>query len=226
MKIQSIFNPILFLGIYFLLVFLIKGIFPDPKSFIEVIKNVYSVHGYSLIFFGALLEGLFLIGFYVPGSTVVILGAAFARTGIVSYPLVFLIGTAGLVLSYIINYFLGRYGWYHVLSKIGFKKGIESAKHRLTQNQTKTIALGYFFPGSASFLSLAAGILHIPFKRFLFLSILAQSFWSFLWGNLAYWLGLPFVEFVFKYFFIIFILIAVFWLIRKFIKRKSSPLEP
>lgn len=217
----NLISPFIFLVIYIAFIIFFKIKFPDPQTFIEIVKNLYSTHGYILIFLGAFLEGLFLIGFYVPGSAVVILGAAFSRTGVVSYPLVLLIGTFGLVLGYVCNYVLGRYGWYKILSNMGFKEGIESAKHKLTQHQTKTIILGYFIPSSASFLSLAAGVLHLPFRRFLLLSILAQSIWGLIWGTIAYWLGIPFVDFILKYFFIIFFLILGVWIIKRLIKRKA-----
>ena len=222
MRFRSLLNPFLFLVIYIGFIIFFKSKFPDSQSFIDIVKNLYSTHGYVLIFFGALFEGLFFIGFYVPGSAILILGAAFSRMGIVSYPLVLLIGTLGLVLGYVANYLLGRYGWYKVLSGVGFKKGIESAKHKLVQHQAKTIFLGYFFPNSASFLSLAAGVLHVPFRRFLLLSILAQSIWSFIWGTIAYWFGIPFVEFAFKYFFIILLFILGIWIAKRLIKRKNQ----
>lgn len=222
MKVNSV-SPFIFLAIYITFIIFFKIKFPDPQSFIEIIKNLYSTHGYVLIFLGAFLEGLFPVGFYFPGSAIVILGAAFSRTGIVAYPLVLLIGTSGLVLGYICNYILGRYGLYKVLSGMGFKEGIESAKHKLVQHQTKTIILGYFIPSSASFLSLASGVLHVPFRKFLLLSIFAQSMWGFIWGTIAYWFGIPFVEFVLKYFFIIIFVVLGIWIVRKLLKGKINP---
>lgn len=208
MKGRNLLNLFIVLGFYIGAIVFIKNKFPNTEALIDAVKGLYLTHGYILIFFGAFLEAIFLLGFYVPGSTVVILGAAFAKTGVVSYPLVLLLGTLGLVLGYILNYLLGKYGWYHMLARLGFEKGIDVAKKKLIHSQSKTIILGYFSPSSASFISTAAGVLGIPFRRFLFLSIIAQSFWSFLWGTLAYWLGLPFVEFILKYFIFALLLIV------------------
>ena len=221
MNIRSLFNLLIILGFYIGFIVLIKSKFTNTQDFIEAIKNIYLTKGYVLIFFSALLEAMFIVGFYIPGSAIIILGAVFARTGVISYPLVLLVGTSGLVLGYSINYFLGKYGWYHLLSKLGFEKGIEVAKRKLAQNRIKTLFLGYITPNSASFISTAAGALRMPIKKFIFLSVAAQLFWSFIWGTLAYWFGLPFVEFIIKYSFIALFLLVGIWIVRKMIGEKS-----
>ena len=81
--------------------------------------------------------------------------------------------------------------------------------------------LGYIHPGSASFLSTAAGILKIAFKKFLILSLFAQSLWGILWGSLAYFLGLPMVEFILKYFVFVLPTIIAIWIVRKIIIKNK-----
>lgn len=222
MRRRSLFNLFIFLGFYIAFILFIKSKFPNTQDFIDLIRNIYLTKGYVLIFFAALLEAVFFVGLYIPGSAIIILGAAFSRTGVISYPLVLLVGTSGLVLGYSINYFLGKYGWYQVLSKLGFEKEIEVAKHKLMHNKAKTLFLGYIVPSSASFISTAAGALHVSIGQFIFLSIVAQFFWSFIWGTLAYWFGFPFVEFILKYFFIFVFIVIGFWIIKRIIKAKLS----
>jgi len=211
------------LGITLLLIFyltfflFVRGRIPDAETLLDFIKELYKTYGYYLVFFGALLEGMFLIGLYVPGSTTVLLGASLSKTGVVQYPVVLVLATLGLLISYSINYFLGKYGWHHVLARLGLNKGIDVAKDKLEKHQAKTILLGYFHPGSASFLSTAAGILKVPFKKFLILSILSQSLWAFVWGSFAYFFGLPMVEFLLKYFVFVLPTIIAIWMVRKFI---------
>lgn len=219
-KLPTILGPLLLIALYFSFAFFIRQQFPDPKVFIESIKSFYEVYGYQLIFFGALLEALFLIGLYLPGATVVLLGAALSRSGVVSFPLVFVLGTAGLLIGYTINYVLGRYGWYHVLTFIGLEQGVKEAEKKIERHGIQAIFLGYFFPGGASFLSTAAGILQMPFRTFLFASVVAQGFWGILWGSLAYLFGLPLVEFLLKYFIFVLLGLLVFWIVRKVIIKK------
>ena len=216
-KISKLIGPITLFAFYVLVIFLIRGKFSDTPSFVEGIKNIYLNFGYPIIFFGGMLEAMFLVGFFVPGSIVLLMGASLSRLGIVEYPYVFLLGTSGLVIGYVINYFLGKHGWYHVLAWLGLEKGIGAGKKRLEKNTARTIILGYFFPGGASFISTSAGVLKIKFGKFLLLSILAQSFWSLVWGTLAYFFGLHLVEFVIKYFIFVLLGIGMVWGIKKYL---------
>lgn len=218
-KIFRIMSPIGLFIFYIAVAIFIRSKFSDMPSFIMAIKGVYANVGYPLIFFGAVLESMFLVGLFVPGSVVLLMGAALSRLGIVEYPYVFLLGTSGLILGYTINYFLGKYGWYSLLAWLGLKKGIDSGKKRLEKNTIRTILLGYSFPGSASFISTSAGIIQMNFKKFLVLSILAQSFWSLVWGIIAYFLGIQIVELILKYFIFLLIGIAVLWGFKKFVKK-------
>lgn len=214
-KYKKLLKPLFLLGLYLILLIFISSKIPNPQIFIEKIKELYFVVGYPLIFLSALLEALFLVGFYIPGSTVILLGAAMAKVGVVGYFWVFIFGTLGLMTGYIVNYSLGRHGWYHLLTHLGFKKGVEMAKRRIEKDGVKAIFLGYFFPGSASLFSTAAGILHMPFKKFLLISFLAQSFWGLIWGNLAYSFGFRAIELIMKYFIFLLIAIGIIWLIGK-----------
>lgn len=204
---------------YLTVAIFIRSKFSDTTSFFNAIQGVYTNVGYPLIFFGGLMEAMFLVGLFVPGSVVLLMGAALSRLGIVEYPYVFLLGTSGLILGYTINYFLGKYGWYSLLAWLGFEKGIDSGKKRLEKNTIRTILLGYSFPGGASFISTSAGIIQINFKKFLVLSILAQSFWSLVWGTIAYFFGIHIVEFILKYFIFLLVGIVVVWGVKKLIAR-------
>jgi membrane protein DedA with SNARE-associated domain len=196
------------LGIQVVIVFLIYSLtliylrrhIPEAPQLVQRIEGFYGQYGYDMIFLGALLEGTFMVGFYVPGSFIVLLGAVLAKSGIVSFPLVILFGTLGLLLGYIINFMLGRFGWYHIVEGVGLGKSIKSAEDTIKKHQKYALFWGYMMPSTASFLSTAAGILKVDFKKFLLQSLLTQLFWSLLWGGLAFVFGMPFVELFLAYF--------------------------
>ncbi|EKD65326.1 MAG: hypothetical protein ACD_50C00117G0008 [uncultured bacterium] len=218
-KIPEILIITLVIGFYLAFFAFVKGKVPDAETLISIAKNLYGAYGYYIIFLGALLEGTFIVGLYLPGATVVLLGAALSKTGVIQFPIALGIGIAGFMSGYIINYFLGKYGWYRVLNHMGLKKGIDIAKAKLENNETRTILLGYFHPGSASFLSTAAGVMKIPIKRFLVLSFIAQLFWSLVWGSIAYLFGVTLVELFLKYFGFVVIGAVGIWLLRKYLKK-------
>ncbi len=209
------FSPFIFLGAYIIVLFFIRGNIPSPEALLASLQAVYGTYGYALIFISGILEATFLLGFYVPGSMVMLFGAALSKTGVLDFPLAYACGLFGLQIGYTLNYILGRYGWYHVLARVGFGKGIEVAKTRLEEYGAKAFLLGYFYPGSASFIATAAGVLRLPFKRFFVMSFLAQAIWGLLWGLLAYFYGLTLIELLLKYSVFVLLAILAFLLAKK-----------
>ncbi len=222
-KIPKFLFPLTLLFLYWLLIFYIRGKIPDPQTFIESLKELYATYGYFLILAAAIMEGMVILGMYIPGSTVILLGAILARTGVISYPLVFVLGTAGLLIGYSIDYFLGKFGWYHLLSNFGMGKLLLEAENKLKQQNKKAIFLSFFMPGTASLLSTSAGVLKVPYKKFIIMALIFQGFWSLLWGNLAYFFGLPVLQyFQMKYFLIALLIVLVFFFFRKRFLRASQ----
>jgi membrane-associated protein len=197
--------------------------FPNAKELLQTLEKLYATYGYGIIFLSAIIEGLFLVGNYIPGTAAILLGAAIAKSGKLFLPFVILLGTAGLLLSYCVNYFLGKYGWYHVLAQFGMEEPLRVAEEKLKKHGKKAIAVGYISPNGGAILSTAAGIVKMPFKRFLLLSIPSQLFWSTAWGSIAYIFGHAFVEFVMKYLSVIVMSVIFVWLLSRFFK-KTQPI--
>ncbi len=219
--------PIVIILLYGIGIIYLRGKVPSAADLLVELQALYLRFGYILVLVAALLEGLFLIGMYVPGTAAMLLGAALSKTGVVSLPLVILIGTVGLVTSQCINYVLGKYGWYHVLSKFGLQRGLDEAKKKLQKHQGKAILLGYISPNPAAFLSTAAGLTRMPFRKFLMLSIIAQLFWATAWGVTAYVIGAVFVEYFLKFFGVVTLLGILLWFGWGWWKKKrATPLEP
>lgn len=221
-KIPETLGIVLLLSFYFTFFVIVRGRIPDAETLLAAIKDLYGAYGYYLVFLGALLEATFPISLYLPGATVVLLGAALSRTGVIQFPITLTLSIVGFIVGYTINYVLGKYGWYRLLSRLGLKKGIEIAKTRLENNESKTILLGYFHPSSASFISTASGVLRIPFPKFFLLSLLSQLLWSLLWGSLAYVFGLTLVELFVKYFGFVVVGGVIVWLLKKRIQKFFS----
>lgn len=211
-----------FVFIYVLIFIFLRNKIPNASQMIGYAEEVYGVYGYYLIFLGALLEGTFIVGFYIPGSFIVFLGVSLARLGITSFPWVIFFGTLGLCFGYSINYCLGRFGWYRIIEGFGFEKQIGSAKNKLKHHYNKALFWGYIMPSTGSMLSTASGILKVPFKEFIFKSILIQIFWSLLLGGLAYIFGMTFIYIFLVYFGLIaFIGIGMYFLHKVYKKRKK-----
>jgi membrane protein DedA with SNARE-associated domain len=209
-----------FLLVYLFILLFLRDKFTDIAKITSIAGQVYGTYGYYLIFLGALVEGIFILGFYIPGSLIVLLGVSLARLGILSFPLVVIFGISGFCLAYCFNYYLGRVGWYKIVEGFGFEKQIDGAKKKLVSHYSAAFFWGYIMPSTGSVLSTASGILRVPFKAFIFRTLLIQSFWSLFIGSLAYIFGLNFINVFLVYFGIIVFLSLMLYLLNKVLKKK------
>ena len=162
---------------------------PQEGELIASTESVFLRYGLIMVPLGAFLEALMLVGWYVPGGTVVLLGVIFSGDDISRVILVVILGTVGLLAGYICNYILGKYGWYKLGVRLGLGASLDDAKTRLERRGARAIFFTYWQPGLASLTSTAAGILHMPFKKFLSYSIPSLVFWDIMWGLVAYFFG-------------------------------------
>jgi membrane-associated protein len=174
--------------ISFYLVWGLLGL-PSDDEIIVISETYFEQYGLITIFIAAILEGMLFAGWYFPGSLVIVLGVVFAGNNYPQLFGVFLLTTIGLVIAHIINFYVGKYGWYRVLSALGFQGAIEKAKSQLVQYGPRAIFFTYWHPNLAALTATAAGILNIPFRTFLLYSIVATTVWDIFWTILGYSLG-------------------------------------
>jgi len=181
--------PLSFLGL-FISLFIVWKIFdlPSAEILIEKIGVFFDSYGLIVFFISALIEGMLLFGGYFPGVFVIfvsVLSASSPEEALMRIT----IGTLGLITAHIINYFLGRYGWYKLLVKFGLKSQIENAKEKIIKNGQLAIFGSYWLPSIASLTDTASGILHMPFKKFITASITASIIWNLTVGFIVYTSG-------------------------------------
>lgn len=161
---------------------------PSDTEMIAIVSSWLAAYGLYVVLVGSFIESLLFLGIYFPGSIVIFLSVALApdvKTAIVTVLCVSL----GMVLGYLVNYLLGKYGWYKLFLKLGMKNGIERAHVKIQTNDIRYVFYTYWNPGLAAFTSTAAGILNVRYKRFGLLSVAAILFWNTFWGILVYSLG-------------------------------------
>jgi membrane protein DedA with SNARE-associated domain len=177
---------------------------PADAVLIPLLKGYIKHYGYPLVLVGSFLEALLLIGWYFPGSLIIFLSVILApspQAAVVSVCIV----TVGLYSGYVVNFFLGTYGWYRLFNILGMQKPLQEAKIKLQKHGSKAIFMTYWNPGLASFISTAAGVLHYDKKQFLVYSFVAVCVWDVFWGVVVYSLGERSLEAFFNWPFILFI---------------------
>ncbi|MBU0577102.1 DedA family protein [Patescibacteria group bacterium] len=189
--------PIILLVIFAMLTIFYK-IF-DLPSYGEItawVKDMFMVHGYWVVFLGAVAEGLLFANWYLPGSVVVVMGVAFAQESGLNVLWIVTLIVSGFMITAVINYALGRYGWYRLLMKFGLADALNKTKKRVEKHGLKIIFGTYFHPNIGALTSTSAGILHLSFYRFLAYSALALVTWNAFWAMVVYISGPAIVEIV------------------------------
>lgn len=158
----------------------------------DIMNNVqyyFDTYGLPFILISSFLEAAFFVGFYYPGSAIIFMGVILARGDVAHTILVVLMVMLGLFSGYVLNYAIGKYGFYKAFYKLGMGRGIEQAQASLSKSGMRSIFFTYWAPAFASFTATAAGILQLPFKKFLLYSVIAVVLWNSFWGVVVYVLG-------------------------------------
>ncbi len=163
--------------------------FPKEQVMIEIIKSYFDKYGLVTVYVAAIIEGALFVGWYLPGSMVIFLGIILADGDVKKsfFSVVFTI--LGLITAYIINYFVGKYGWSKLFKILKVEIAIENAKIKYRDNDMKAIYLSYWQPNLAGLVSTAAGTLHAKFSRFCVHSCIATILWCSFWGIITFAFG-------------------------------------
>ena len=162
---------------------------PPKDEVIRMAQEYYDAYGLITVFISAIIEGVLLAGWYFPGSLVIVLGVVFAGRDIPQLLGVFVATTLGFLISYTFNFYIGKYGWYRLIIAFGFRGPLEKAQKQLATYGPRAVFLTYWHPNLAALTSTAAGILQIPFRTFLFYSVVAAFVWDVFWVMVGYAFG-------------------------------------
>lgn len=162
---------------------------PPKEDLLNMASELFNRYGLIILLVSSIIEGLVLIGWYYPGSLVIFLGVILAGHDLTK--IFFTVGTIsiGLFFAYVINFFLGKYGWYRLLLRFGLKEALDDARERVQKHGLKAIFLSYWQPNLGALVATSAGILNLSFKKFFFYSIFATLLWNSFWATLVYFIG-------------------------------------
>lgn len=159
---------------------------PTNEELIKIVKIYFERYGYPVLFVSAFIEAIPVINIYYPGSSIILLAAAFSRQGTLNIFLVVLLTSLAFQIAYIINYFIGKHGWYRLFIKLGLGGSLENTREKIEKHGSRWLWLTYFHPNIGALTATTYGILKIPFRRFFITSILAVLCWDIFWGAFCY----------------------------------------
>jgi membrane protein DedA with SNARE-associated domain len=159
----------------------------DLRQWFEALGAIYDRHGYALVFFGALGENTALVGLFLPGSALALLGGFYARAGTLNLAWVILLTWWAMVLGYQVDYLIGRF----LLARAAERWGpttfgqrlrlagrLRLARALLARHGGKAILLSHASGHIRSFVALSAGASRMSYRRFLAFELGAALLWS------------------------------------------------
>lgn len=221
MKNKSFWKLIIISVILLIVLRIITYYFISFDRIVELAQRFYGDYGSIILFIAGILEAIFIVGFYVPGSTTILLGGTLSSTDSVSFFQVIFWSTLGLALGYSISYLMGRYGGTRILKKSGFEDQIGTYKDKLSKNK-----IIYFWatvhPNIASLLAVAAGSLNINFLQFILMISIGQTIWSIFWGIVFYIFGLYLLKRIMILVLIVIIILLIYQLFKYYYKKRRK----
>lgn len=154
---------------------------PSSNELFVKIQSWYSEYGLPLLFLAALIEGLFIIGMYFPGSLAIALAVYSLGDNLLSLFYIGAISFIAFLIANICDYYLGKYGYYKFLLLIGKKNIIEDMNNTMIKYGNRTFFITGFFPNFIAITSVCAGISNMPIRRAILLQAASLLFWVTIW---------------------------------------------
>jgi membrane-associated protein len=199
------------------------------NQFLHLVSDA-SGWAYAVILALSLLDAILPI---VPSEVSVITAGVVAATGGMNLPLVILAAALGAFLgdnaAYLIGYHLGpraRERFFHGKKS---QKTFDWAERQLTRRGGELIAVARFIPGGRTAVTLSAGTLRYPWRRFAVFDVIAAVIWASYAALLGYFGGQAFEGAAWKGLLVALVtggaLTGVIEVVRWYLKRRSSRRE-
>lgn len=150
----------------------------------------------SRVGYGGLFAGMFgqAVGVPLPSEVMMSLGGYLAWKGVVTFPLVVAVGTAGDVLGAIVAYAIGYYGGRPFLVKFGRlffvrQREIDRADRWFERHGPRAVFVCKLMPGIRAFASFPAGVTHMSLPLFVLFTFLASAIWCAAFASVGFVLG-------------------------------------
>jgi membrane-associated protein len=149
---------------------------------------------YAFLFGIAALDVIFPV---VPSETSVILGGVLAGSGDLVLVLVIALAAAGAILGDNVSYLIGRTLGDRIVARFfqgERRKRIDWAEMQIRERGPYLIVVGRFIPGGRTAITLAAGLLEMPWRKFIVFDVAAGIVWATYAALLGYVGGRTFEE--------------------------------
>ena len=149
--------------------------------------------GYFGMFGIIFVETGLLVGFFLPGDSLLLMAGILAKSGTLSLPLTMLVCTLGSILGDQLGYYIGYVAGPKVFtrpqSRFFDPANVTRAREFFDKYGLIAIIIARFIPVVRAFAPTMAGVTKLPYLRFLPLSILGGVLWGTSITTVGYVLG-------------------------------------
>jgi membrane protein DedA with SNARE-associated domain/membrane-associated phospholipid phosphatase len=164
------------------------------KHILNIILPHINQWVYYALFVMTFLETSALLGFLVPGESMVVIAGLLASRGVLELNYVIYIASLGAIAGDTVGYFIGRHFGEKFLTKYGKyfflkKEHLDEAKEFFDKHGGKTVFLGRFMAWLRAFSPVIAGISKMHYPKFLFFNVAGGIAWATIFSLVGYFVG-------------------------------------
>ncbi|HET8860884.1 DedA family protein [Marivirga sp.] len=164
--------------------------------------NLLAFGGLTLLLLVVFIENSFFFGFFLPGDSLLFTAGLFCGSVYLPVSLLTLIGALILTASLgsLLGYWFGKkFGfWIKNLpdGKIYKRKHLEMTSEYYEKKGSYAFIMGRFLPVIRTFVPILAGIVNMPFKKFMLFNVLGVSIWVIIIVTAGFFLGKTFPQLI------------------------------
>lgn len=145
------------------------------------VKGMVAWGGYTVLAAIIFAETGLLVGFFLPGDSLLVTAGVFAKTGLLDIWWLNALLIPMAILGDAVNYSIGKRTGPRIFSRedsLFFKKShLERAQHFYERHGGKTVVLARFLPLVRTFAPYVAGMAGMPYRRFAWFNVLGAVVW-------------------------------------------------
>jgi len=170
--------PLIWAGLFAVFAVVYQSLnLPNPAEVVDWTKELMHSYGLWIVAFAALVEGIFMISIYFPGSLIVVVGVFASGSGFMDVISVGAAAWLGFSLALPIDYYLGREGFYRLLLALGRRDTVERMQLWLQKRGRVAMFLAAFHPNVLAVAVVCMGIGKEGLRRSVILGALFMLPW-------------------------------------------------
>ncbi len=150
---------------------------PGVDVYADIARGFFDRYGLVALYVALIVESLFMISLYFPGSLVFVLAILVSDRSLLELSAIVVVGWASVLTATMINYWLGKEGFYRLLIRLGSAQTVEDMQAWLEKRGRWAIFVSAAHPNILAVTNICMGIARAGLFRALALSFAAIIFW-------------------------------------------------